>query len=84
MHIKAANVFVDSSGFHFLGDFGSSTPIDETIVSCTTQFLPEDPIGRKMAHPSYDWFMLVVMIVIEAIGRHSCQGTLMKPGAAFV
>lgn len=66
MDVKAMNVFVDKDGHWLLGDFGSCKPVGEIITSCTSLFYFEDPNG-SVAHPKYDYFMFLVMLLIEAL-----------------
>ena len=40
MDVKPPNIFVDTDGNWFLGDYGSCVKIGETIHSCSEQFLP--------------------------------------------
>ena len=66
MDIKAMNVFVNNEGHWFIGDFGSCKPINEPVTSSTFQFCYENVVG-KPAIPKYDWFMLLLMILTEAL-----------------
>lgn len=66
LDVKAANVFVDHNGHCFLGDFGSCKPFGAPITSCTTAFCWEDNRG-KAAHPKYDYFMFLLMVLIECL-----------------
>jgi hypothetical protein len=66
MDVKAMNVFVDHQGICFLGDFGSCKPIGETITSCSINFCWKDVFGLP-AHPVYDYFMLLLMLLIECL-----------------
>lgn len=66
LDVKAANVFVDHNGHCFLGDFGSCKPIGVPVTSCTTAFCWEDNRG-KTAHPKYDYFMFLLMVLIECL-----------------
>ena len=64
MDVKGDNVFFDVNGVWFLGDFGSACDIDSTIRT-TTECFYHSPILRQPARPKYDWFMLLVMLLIE-------------------
>ena len=66
MDIKGMNVFVASNGNCFLGDFGSCKPIAELVTSTTFQFYFED-VTSKPADVKYDWFMFMLMILIESL-----------------
>ena len=63
MDVKGDNVFVDNSGAWFLGDFGSACKIGEPIRTSTPTFYHCDMGGRALA--KYDWFMLLVLILVE-------------------
>jgi hypothetical protein len=61
------NVFVDSVSLQcFLGDFGSCKPVGQPVTSCSVLFCFHDPRNEK-AHPKYDYFMLLVMLLVEAL-----------------
>ena len=64
MDVKGDNVFFDSDGVWFLGDFGSACQIDSAIRS-TTECFYHSPILGQPVRPKYDWFMLLVMLLIE-------------------
>jgi hypothetical protein len=66
LDVKALNVFISSEGHFFLGDFGSCKPIGKPVTSTTFQFYYED-ITRTPAHIKYDWFMFLLMILIESL-----------------
>ena len=66
MDVKAMNVFVDHNNRCFLGDFGSCKPLGEPITSCSITFCWEDVRGQQ-AHPKYDYFMLLLMLLIECL-----------------
>ena len=66
LDIKATNIFVDSDMNWFLGDFGSCKPIGEKITSSTFQFYFEE-YAFKPAEPKYDWFMFLVLLLIETL-----------------
>jgi len=66
MDVKAMNVFVDHNNRCFLGDFGSCKPLGKPITSCSIKFCWEDVRGQ-LAHPKYDYFMFLLMILIECL-----------------
>lgn len=68
MDVKADNIFVDNTGCWFLGDFGSACKFGTLVHSTTSIFYPENVL-RTIAVPKYDWFMLLVMLLIEINGR---------------
>jgi serine/threonine protein kinase len=63
MDVKGDNVFFDNSGAWFLGDFGSACMIGGRIRSSTYTFY--HGAMDDVAHPRYDWFMLLVLLLIE-------------------
>jgi len=63
MDVKGDNVFFDNSGAWFLGDFGSACMIGGQIRTSTPTFY-HGALGG-VAHPRYDWFMLLVLLLIE-------------------
>jgi serine/threonine protein kinase len=63
MDVKGDNVFFDNSGGWFLGDFGSACMIGGRIRSSTYTFY--HGAMDDVAHPRYDWFMLLVLLLIE-------------------
>ena len=66
MYVKAMNVFVDHNALCYLGDFGSCKPTGKPITTCSISFCWED--GRSQpAHPKYDYFMFLLMIMIECL-----------------
>jgi serine/threonine protein kinase len=75
LDVKAMNVFVDHNSHWFLGDFGSCKPIGMLVTSSTFQFCYED-IGCKPAHPKYDWFMFLLLILIESLKDRRTYNTL--------
>lgn len=66
MDIKGSNICVDTSGQWLLGDFGSVCPIGSPVTSSTIFLCKENVIGLQ-AHPKYDWFMLLVTLMIETL-----------------
>ena len=64
MDVKGDNVFFDAHGAWYLGDFGSACVVDSPIRSTTESFYHCSVVGRP-ARPQYDWFMLLVMLIIE-------------------
>ena len=71
MDVKAMNFLVDSEAHWFLGDFGSCKPVGEPVTSCSVQFCFHDP-RNKEAHPKYDYFMLLLMLLVEALVDRRC------------
>jgi len=63
MDVKGDNVFFDNSGAWFLGDFGSACMLGDKIRTSTPTFYHAAMDG--VAHPKYDWFMLLVLLLIE-------------------
>ena len=61
--VKGDNVFYDSSSAWFLGDFGSACLIGDKIRTSTPTFY-HGAMG-DVALPRYDWFMLLVFLLIE-------------------
>lgn len=80
MDVKSANIFIDSAGSWFLGDFGSSTPTGETVYSCTDAFYMHAVIGAAAA-PKYDWYMLAVLLCIESCEPKHNYATLLFTNA---
>ena len=66
MDVKAINVFVDNNGLCYLDDFGSCKPIDEPITTSSITLCWEDARSQP-AHPKYDYFMFLLMIMIECL-----------------
>ena len=73
MDIKGSNIFVGTEDRcpWRLGDFGSTRPIGENVLSTTYNFCYVDSRGSP-ALPKYDWYMLLVAILIESLeDKHS-------------
>jgi Protein kinase domain len=68
MDVKGDNVFIDSEGAWFLGDFGSACIVDSPVRSTTDIFYHTSTLGCP-ARPKFDWFMLLVMLLIELGNR---------------
>jgi hypothetical protein len=85
MDVKAANVMVDARGNWLLADFGSCTPRDAHVRSCTEQFLPPGPEQRHTlcARVEYDYDMLLVLLVIE-VHKSDWKAVLYDDGVARV
>lgn len=84
LDVKAMNVFVDANGHLFLGDFGSCKPVGHRVTSSTFQFYFEDMLF-KPANPLFDWFMFLVMLLIETLSDRRQYSTLFyKGGSRFV
>jgi hypothetical protein len=74
------NIFVDSTGEWFLGDFGSCRRRDDEIRTTTEVFFYESLRGKK-AEPKIDFFMLLVVVVIEALpNKHDFVKELIMDG----
>lgn len=70
LDVKATNIFVTHDCKWFLGDFGSCKPIGDKVTSSTFHFCYED-IAFKPASVSYDWFMFLVLLLIETLENRS-------------
>lgn len=71
LDIKSMNIFISVNRQWFLGDFGSCKRIGEIVTSSTWQYCYEN-ILSKPAIVKYDWYMFLVMILIETLpNRHS-------------
>jgi serine/threonine protein kinase len=73
MDVKGTNIFVGSeAGCPWrIGDFGSCRKLGENVLSTTYFFCNVDARG-KPALPKYDWYMLLVAILIESLDdKHS-------------
>jgi hypothetical protein len=66
MDVKGANIFVDTEGQWFLGDFGSTTKLGHSITTCTDCFYKSQLSSETIADPKYDWYMLCVTLCIES------------------
>ena len=66
MDVKGDNILLDGNGNWFLGDFGSCRFIGETILS-TTEMFYHSRLLRTPAHPRHDYFMLLVVLIIESL-----------------
>ena len=75
MDVKSDNIFMDAAGNLFLGDFGSACKENERITSTTPTFYHRDLIGEP-AHPQYDWYMLLVTLLIEFDGKEGWSDRL--------
>jgi serine/threonine protein kinase len=62
MDIKPGNIFIDSAGNWYLGDFGSCTLEGSTILSTTEVYYPRRIIGTPSKF-AYDWYMLCAAVV---------------------
>jgi hypothetical protein len=72
MDVKGSNIFVAVNGEWFLGDFGSATRLSEPVLSSTDMYYTS-PLVRPgiNASPKYDWYMLCVVICIEAGDKYN-------------
>jgi serine/threonine protein kinase len=68
MDVKGSNILIDQTGDWYLGDFGSARDINEAVFTTTPSFYPISLCGLP-AHPKYDWFMLLVTILIELMPK---------------
>ena len=68
MDVKGSNILIDQAGDWYLGDFGSARDVNEAISTTTPSFYPVSLCGLP-AHPKYDWFMLLVTILIELMPK---------------
>jgi len=68
MDVKGSNIFIDQGGDWYLGDFGSTCDSGEAVITTTPSFYPNNLCGLP-AHPKYDWFMLLVTILIELMPK---------------
>ncbi|EFJ43027.1 hypothetical protein VOLCADRAFT_96771 [Volvox carteri f. nagariensis] len=76
MDVKADNIFVDSKGRWWLGDFGSTVRTGSPVTSTTIIFAPCMLLGLP-AKPQYDWHMLAVVLVCE-MNRNNWKELLIK------
>ena len=83
MDVKVMNVFVDQYAVCHLGDCGSCKPIGVPVTSCSITFCYEDTRGL-IANPKYDYFMFLVMILIECMeNRRDCISSLSEEHSPF-
>jgi serine/threonine protein kinase len=82
MDVKGDNVFVDNSGAWFLGDFGSACRIGEVIRTTTPTFY-HCSMGAN-AIPKYDWFMLLVLLLVELEDKDEWYQRLVVEGQRCV
>jgi len=68
MDVKGSNILIDQAGDWYLGDFGSARDVNEAVLTTTPSFYPVSLCGLP-AHPKYDWFMLLVTILIELMPK---------------
>lgn len=85
MDIKGANIFIGagSGGPWHLGDFGSSRKIGDLVLSTTFFFYKEDVLG-KPALPEYDWYMFLVVILIESLADKHCWTALQQESTKHI
>ena len=85
LDVKAMNVFIDiNTGAWHLGDFGSCKPIGQKITSSTFQFYFEE-MAFTPAHPKHDYFMLLMLLLIEGLdNRHDYSRLFYETNAQFV
>lgn len=77
MDVKADNIFMDAAGNLFLGDFGSACKENQVITSTTAAFYHSNIIGEP-ALPQYDWYMLLVTLLIEFGGKEGWSDRLIR------
>ena len=82
MDVKGDNVFVDFMGAWFLGDFGSACRIGEDIRTTTPTFYHRS-MGIS-AFPKYDWFMLLVLLLVELEDKDEWHQRLIVEGQRCV
>jgi serine/threonine protein kinase len=73
LDIKGSNIFIgkETGSPWCIGDFGSSRRVGETVLSTTFFFYKKD-IRKTPALAEYDWYMLLVVILIESLDdKHS-------------
>ena len=82
MDVKADNVFFDDNSFWFLGDFGSACNMNngDTLIRSTTEVFYHSEILGQPALPKYDWFMLLVMLLIELENKEGWGPRFMEVG----
>ena len=79
MDVKGDNIFTDVDGNWFLGDFGSACPLGTNVRTTTEVFYPSLIVGME-ALPKYDWFMLLVTLLIELDDKVGWALKLIAPG----
>ena len=68
--IKGDNIFISYTGDWYLGDFGSSKRVGETITSSTDSFYFEPLVlVSKPASKEIDYFMFLVTLLIETLEK---------------
>ena len=78
LDIKAHNIFVNGNGEWVLGDFGSCKYIGDKVVSTTPIYYFKQIRGKK-AVPAYDYYMLLVVLLIELLpDKRNIQEALME------
>jgi len=81
MDVKGHNIFVDYLGNWFLGDFGSCTFTNNPVTSCSELFYFEKVLG-KPALPKYDFYMLMITLLIETLpDKHNFASELKMKGS---
>jgi hypothetical protein len=85
LDLKGENVFCTVEGSWFIGDFGSMRPVGQPVLSTTTDYYTEDIIHKPAAF-KYDWFMLLVLLVIETLNiKHKAwRAVLHRENTSFV
>lgn len=67
MDIRDTNIFIDINGDWFLGDFGSTKLMNEPITTTSLFMFSREKVIGQPAVPRYDWFMLLLVLVKEAL-----------------
>lgn len=68
MDVKGANIMVTHSGHWVLIDYETLVKTDTLIIDYTECFYPEFlERKRDIAKEGYDWYMLLVFILIEVV-----------------
>jgi serine/threonine protein kinase len=80
LDIKSLNVFVSGNAQWFLGDFGACKRFGEKITASSFQFCFENNLSNA-ASPVYDWFMLLVMVLIESLVDRRSYTRLFYPSS---
>jgi len=78
MDIKADNIFIDTQGHWAIGDFGSCKHVNDLITSSSDMFYFRK-FSTEKALFEYDYYMLLVMILIETLdNKHSFKERFFK------
>lgn len=69
MDIKLENIFLDSNANWFLGDFGSTIPVNTRIKSITSCLYPTDIYEKTRSSFHFDWFGVSVCLLMIWCGE---------------